>query len=297
MKAHKMLSLIGVLFILSLLGGCSNFTGIRNPLYDGKEVVPNEKAIDTYRTSGEIIEDEKANYFRYLGSEDIYLKSLDYPEMEPVLLEEGSYIIGEDIPAGRASLLGNESVFSRGGSVIHVGNLVIYDEAGEVYFENMFHSDYGPLSAQVDLIPGHRIEITGTNAEITVFFQETFPEDPYVLMDPPELLVNLERLDVQQPLTLSEDGQRIQLSAGIYEVGQHIEPGTYRVTDVQAVHTTELFLFEEGEEPRVFELLARQPEDEDNEMDFEDTIQIELHQGQKIYPSLVHTLQLTKVEP
>lgn len=288
--------------MLFIMSGCSGFTGVRQPLYDGEKVEPKEEAIETYHASSEIIGPEKDYYLRNTFSEDIYQPSLDYSDNEPVLLTTGEYIIGEDVPAGRVSLLGNESVFTADNYDIHPGNLTIYDEAGELYFENLFHSLYGPLVAQVDFIPGHTIEIVGTETEITAFYSAEFPEDPYVLMDLPTVIENQGFTEVQQPLAEIEEDV-IMLAAGIYEVGVHLEPGTYEMTDVYAPHSTEMFLFQGDDEPRVFELLLNQKvifveEGEPVEVTEEerDYPRIVLETGDKIYPNLVSALFLEKVE-
>ena len=285
-----------------VLSGCSSFMGLRQPLYDGQPIEPNEEAITTYEKTGEIIGEEKEYYFRYPFSEEINQPSLEYTENDPVLLTEGKYLIGEDLPAGRVSLLGNESIFVSDNYEVHVGNFKIYDTEGEIYFENLFHSLYGPLVAQVDLRPGHTIEIIGKDAEISAFYAESFPEDPYQLMTPPEVLENLGRIGVEQPLT--KDRDRVNLTAGIYEVGPHLEAGTYEVLDVFAPQSTELYLFREGEEPRVFELTLDEMiydveeaeiEDEPENISEDESIQIELQDGDKIYPNLVSSLTLKRV--
>lgn len=302
MNKRKSLFILAVasLFII-LLTGCSEFNGLRKPIYDGEAVIPDEDAIEIYRISGEIIGEDKENYLRYPFSEDIHLDSLPYKEYEPELITDGKYVIGEDVPAGRVSLLGNESSFSQESYDVQVGNLVIYDEAGDVYFENLFHPLYGQLVAQVDFIAGHTIEIIGQDAEITAFYTEEFPEDPYVLMDPPQILENLDQLRVSNPTVKDETNQSVQLTAGIYEVGVHLEPGTYAYTLMQAPHNTELFLFREGEEVRVFELLLlpqllytdgeELPENRQSSSQ-----QIELQAGDKIYPNLVRLLEIQKMK-
>lgn len=285
---------LGLLSIVSVvLIGCSGFNGIRQPLYDGKPVEVDEEAIGTYETSREVTGEEKEYYLRYPFSDTIYEESLGYPEVEPILLEEGEYVIGENLPAGRVSLLSNESFFSSENTVIHVGNLTIYDEQKTVYFENLFHSEYGQLAAQVDLIPGHQIEIIGERPEITVFYEENFPEEPYILMDPPEVLVNLGRLDVRNPVIHEEDG--VELSSGIFEVGVHIEAGRYEIQHVDAPHNTEMYLFQAGEEERVFELLVS-PDLESAAEQEEAYPTIELQRGDKIYLSLVRSLRLVNVD-
>jgi len=292
MNKKSFLFIFSLMFML--LTGCSQFQGLRQPLYDEEPVIPDEEAIARYQDAGEIVGQEKEHYFRHTFSQDIYQASQDYPTAEPVLLNAGSYTIGDDLPAGRATLLGNESTFGSENSDVHVGNFIIYDEAGDVYFENLFHTEYGPLVAQVDLLPGHTIEIIGETPEITVFYEPTLPEDPYILMDPPEVLVNLDELETEHPIVRNENNQTIRLTAGIYEVGEHLDPGIYDITSVEAVHNTEMYLFHEGEDPRVFELITNTPPASEQDTQ-EEPNQIELQAGDKIYPNLVHALELQSV--
>ena len=283
-----------VLTTLFILAGCSGFTGIREPLYDGRPIERDEEAISIYNASGEIVGEEKDYYFRHPFSEDIYQPSLDFPDQEPFLLRDGKYVIGEDVEPGRVTLLGNQSVFTSENYDVHLGNLIIRDEAGEIYFENLFHAAYGQLVAQVDLIPGHTIEIIGRDPEITVFYSEQIPEDPYMLMDPPQLLVNLEQLFVQQPISRMDDNI-IDLTTGIYEVGPHLEAGTYEILDFHAVHSTTIFLFNEEEDTRVFELVVDE-EKTPEELELEDKLKIELQEGEKIYLELISSLVLQRDE-
>ena len=290
---RKSLLLTVLILLLTFMTGCSDFAGLRKPLYNGNPVDPNEEAIKAYQESGEIVGTEKDFYFRYPFSEAIYNDSLTYTNEEPLLLGEGTYIIGEDIPAGRVSLLGNESVFSSENNAVHVGNMMIRDEEDMVYFENLFHSDYGQLITQVDFIENHTIEIIGNDPQITVFYSEEFPEDPYILMDPPQVLVNLGRLETPQPVI--KEGQSIQLTAGIYEVGKHIEAGQYTIQIVRAPHNTEFFRFRAGEEPVVYELLQTTEMENAGELENISYPTIEFEDGDKIYPNLIHTLKLLKV--
>lgn len=294
------------MLLIVLLAGCSGFTGLRKPLYNGQVIESKTEAINIYEQSAEITGEEKEYYFRYPFSEDIYASSLDFSDEEPFLLEEGVYTIGEDLPAGRVSLVGNESVFTSDNYDVHVGNLIIRDQTDAIYFENLFHSLYGQLVAQVDFLPGHTIEIIGVEAEITVFYSEMVPEDPYLLMDAPELLVNLERLHVPQPIVRDEETQSITLTAGIYEVGQHFEPGIYEIRSVFAPHNTEMYHFIEGEETKVYELILNAPplnEETAGDLSEAPTVETErifpkvnLNNGDKIYPSLTYSLTLTKVD-
>lgn len=282
---------------LLILTSCGKYTGLRTPHYDGKPIKPNEKAIEVYRSSGEIIGAEKEFYIRYPFSEDILQKSLDYSNEEPFLLKEGRYLIGEDLPAGRATLLGNESSFSTENYDVHVGNLIVRDEVGEIYFENLFHSEYGQLTTQFDLLPGHEITIIGKEPEITVFYEERLPKDPYILMEVPALTRNLDRINVQQPLELFNDGRVVQLTAGIYEVGQHLEAGKYALSDMIAPHNTEMYIFSKSLSPRVIELLMDKPTDLEGTQGLaKETATIELIAGEKVYLHLVTKLELIRLE-
>lgn len=282
---------------LLFLTSCSKYTGLRTPLYDGQAIKPNEPAIETYRTTAEVIGAEKDYYIRHSFSEDMLQKSLTYPNEEPFLLEEGRYIIGEDLPAGRASLLGNESSFSTENYDVHVGNLIVRDEVGEVYFENLFHSEYGQLTAQFDLLPGHEITIIGKDAEITVFYQDRLPADPYILMDLPDLIENLDRMNVQQPIQILEERGIVYLTAGIYEVGQHLAAGEYILSNLIAPHHTEMYIFDESSTPRVIELLMGKPTDlVESQESLKERAKIELIDGEKIYLSLVNRLELIRSE-
>lgn len=289
--------------VLLLLTSCSNYTGLRTPLYDGKPIKPKEAEIEVYRSSGEVTGAEKEFYIRYPFSEDILNKSLDYSNEEPFLLKEGRYLIGEDLPAGRVTLLGNESSFSTENYDVHVGNLIVRDEAGNIYFENLFHSEYGQLTAQLDLLPGHEITIIGTESEITVFYEERLPKDPYILMDVPDLTRNLDRINVQQPLEITGNGRVVHLAAGIYEVGLHLDAGKYALSDMVAPHNTEMYIFSESSSPRVIELLIEEQKYLEDSQDLEGKIEvkkdedakIELSVGDKIYLNLVTRLELVRL--
>ena len=273
-----------------VLTACSDFEGLRNAKYDGQLVVKKEEAINRYQKHSELIDEEKEFYLRYPFSEDILKASLDYSEDKAFLLEEGLYIIGNDLPAGRVSLLANESVFTSENYTIHVGNMIIRDQEEKIYFENLFHSDYGQLTAQLDFIPGHEIEIIGKDSEVTVFYSPEFPEDPYILMELPELIENLGREDLEQPIEKTEDGKTIELSAGIYEVGVHLKEGSYKIDSLEAPHSTEMYLFRDEIEPMVIELLEK-----DQSVHSQEPI-VTLKDGDKIYPHLVKCLVLSLIE-
>lgn len=327
--------------LIFFLSACSNFSGIRTPKYDGRPFEVQPEKIEAYAESREIIGEEKEYYINEPFSSDILSTSLDYTNHEPVLLEEGTYVIGEDIPAGRVNMIGekNDPQVVIPGNMddpfaqpnpdeLNVGTLTIRDAEGTFYFENMFHPMYGVLIAQVDFIEGHTIEITGQNPEIVVFYEEKLPDDPYVFdtrwedylaeleeQEGFEGFVEVEEVeesdyegledfqfDQEQALTVNEEENTVELTAGIYEVGKHLEPGLYEITEESVPTHTELFIFNENEEPRVIEmskhlfgllhgwgeLNAVNPEAEKPTF--------ELRSGDKIYPHYVRHLKLTKIE-
>lgn len=304
---NKKLATYFLLFSLLFLTSCGNFTGLRTPLYDGKAIRPNEKAIEIYNSTAEVVGAEKELYIRYPFSEDILEQSLEYQNDEPFLLMEGTYIIGEDLPAGRATLLGNESSFSSESYDVHVGNLIVRDLIGEIYYENLFHSEYGQLTAQFDLIEGHEITIIGKDPEITVFYADKLPKNPYVLMELPELIKNLDRMHVQQPIGIFQEGKVVHLTGGIYEVGNHLVAGEYSIDNLEAPHNTEMYLFRNSTDPEVIELLLEHQSDSeelevsDEALDTakqyeEESVIIELVDGDKIYLNLVQKLELILID-
>lgn len=321
-KSYKIKkSLIGsLLLVVSLfVSGCSSFSGIRTPKFDGEPFEINEEKITAYQNSQEVIGEEKEYYIQKPFSEDVLNPSLDYIEHEPFLLKEGSYVIGEDLPAGRVNLYGQAYMSSMDGEVpapnipsFSAGTLFIHDLEGDLYFENMFHELYGTTQAQVDFIEGHTIEITGVEPAFVVFYDSEIPEDPYIF-DPryvpsgeteeiseaeeaQDLLVG--PMERSQPIEISEDGKIVELQAGIYEVGVHFEPGTYEINETGGpllLEYTEIFLFREGEETRVFEVHnSMVPEDALSSSE-EVMGTLELEEGDKIYPSYMNFLQLIRI--
>lgn len=281
------------IFLLFLvLTSCSDFEGLRGAKYDGQQVIRKEEAIADYQNHSKISGEAKEYYVRYPFSKDILKSSKDYPEEKARLLEEGTYQVGRDLPAGRVSLLGNESVFTSESYTVHVGNMIIRDEEGLVYFENLFHSSYGQQVVQVDFIEGHTIEIIGEDSQITAFYSEKFPKDPYVLMDLPKLIQTRGAEPVKNPMNKDESAGTIELVAGIYEVGIHLKAGDYQLTSLEAPHHTEMYIFREDIDPIVIDLVVENAEENHLENTFP---VIELKEGDKIYLHLVKRLILSEI--
>lgn len=331
--AKKLITFSTLIPFLILLSACSSFTGIRTPRYDGRPMETNPEKIAAFATSKEIIGQEKALYLPETISQDIAKPSLEYEDHEPVLLEAGTYLIGEDLPAGRVSLNGEKEnprlVFPDTEYIpgapkpieeYQVGTMYIRDEAGDLYFEHMFHPNYGVTQAQVDFIPGHTIEIIGSQPGIVAFYTPEIPEDPYIFdtrqaefdaqFEEMELVESFESesagdvevnfFEPEQPLKISEDGTEIEVKSGIFEVGKHFEPGTYTMTDGASPTHTEIYLFREGKEPRVFEVanfIYTRPwllEGLDDPSAPPPTIELQI--GDKIYFTYLGHLRLTRVE-
>lgn len=308
-----------------LLAGCTGFNGVRTPLYDGESFEPDQEKIAVFEEHNEVIGEEKDDYFRYPFSDAILLPTLAFTNEEPVLLREGEYVVGEDIPAGRVNLLGNQSYFQANENQrVRIGNVIVRDEEGTIFFENHFHSAYGVLQAQVDFHEGHTVEVIGDRPEITAFYEEELPEDPYILMDLPDVIVGT---PMEEEFSVEETtDERAMLYSGIWEVGVHLDAGTYTIVDFQAPRDSELYIFHEGQEPRVIVLSLRQlskqassfqseeeleaafAEGEISEIEYEhewsllqqrgegERPTIELEEGEKLYPEGTRRLLLERVE-
>lgn len=287
------------LFALSsfvLLSGCASFTGIRSPKYNGETIGIDKEAITLYADSLEVHPDYTDKYFRYELSETLLEPSLPYFDKDSVILEEGTYVVGEDLEAGRVYLSAESSDFSAEMWIIHTGNLTVYDQEDTVVFENHFQDMAGAMQALVDLREGYRIELTGNDPIITVSYSDpVLPKSDY----------------------FSEEA--IELISGHYEVGEHIEAGTYSFESISVPQTTVLYRFSKEGEVSVFELSSRyypgskiSPEDNEDYLEWglisekefkanEEALlnyetayrpEIELFEGDKLYLPMTYSLIL-----
>lgn len=336
--AKNKMQILFLTTLLLFLSGCSSFTGIRTPLYDGEPFIPKPDEITAYHESREILGETKELYLPETFSEDILKPSMNYIDHEPVLLEEGIYTVGVDIPASRVTLFGekndpdlmidfNADPFAPPKpDEYEVGTMTIRDANGDFYFENMFHIHYGVLVTQVDFIEGHTIEITGNNPKVVVFYEEILPEDPYIFdtrwedyvagleAEGIELVEHSEEdlSDVpgmdsslfmqEQPILISEEEQTVSINAGIYEVGVHLDAGTYEVTEESVPNHTAMYLFRNSIEPRVFDIsknifgVGHNQFFMNSDQLTDDKPIIELIDGDKIYPHYVGHMLLTKID-
>lgn len=294
MKHMFKLTLLTSLFILT---GCASFTGIRTPQYDGEPIRIDEEASELYAESYHIHEDYSDKYFRYELSDTLSEPSLPFSDNESFVLEEGTYVVGEDVEAGRVFMMGEPSNFSPDVRIFHTGNMIITDEEGMIAFESHFQDHTGIMQAVVDLREGQTIELTGNNPIVTVTYEEPSFEGE-----------------------MSEGDSTITLFTGHYEVGEHLEAGTYTIEGFHVPRTTAIYLFSQTGDVSTFELHSRfSPEpaiteeenesyfewglitEEEYEQNIEDSLNqvqekasITLADGDKLYLPMVHSLIISR---
>lgn len=235
-QSKKTLIIVPVLFLI--LTGCS-FAGIRSPLYDGKPVEPNESAIKQYVQTQQINAENEAYYFRHPLSDSLFEPSLEFSDKETVTLNVGTYEVGEDLPEGRVILEGHPSDFSPQVFTIRAGNVTVFDDNGLVTFENHFQERIGVMQAVVDLREGQTVNVDGESSEIYVHYNKKTLLNPFDM-----------EADAKPELASTET-----LRAGHYEVGKHIEAGSYMLEDFAAPRTAVLYHFTE-KTVKVVELTA-----------------------------------------
>ncbi|SFC61164.1 hypothetical protein SAMN04488102_11326 [Alkalibacterium subtropicum] len=298
--------------MLLVLSGCSNFAGLRTPLYDGEPVETNEEAIEEYAQTQKINEENEAHYFRYPLSETLFDPSLEFSGAERATLQKGSYTVGEDLPSGRVIFEGHPSDFSPEVFIIRAGNVTVYDSSGAVAFENHFQEDIGVMQAVADLREGQIIEVEGDKPEIYVHYNEAS------FYGGRELEPSLESDNASETGSDTNPMPTVSLMAGHYEVGRHLDAGTYALKSIRAPRTPVLYHFTDGNievveltrnrggsqgpPPEVLEEwveLGRITEEEyeqtkeltDNQPD---KAVIELNDGDKLYLPMLDRLELEK---
>lgn len=226
----------GLSFALILLSGCASYTGFRAPRYDGQPIEQDEEAIQLYQAHSQIDEEDEALYVRYPLSASLWEASLEFSDNEPVELNEGSYIVGEDLPEGRVILQSESSDFSPDRWIIHTANVMITDGEEAVVFEQHFQDDVGVMQAVVDLREGQTITVTGNDPILFV----SYSDDSTAASEP-----------------LLEETETITLLAGHYEVGNQIEAGEYTIEGVISPRSSELYIFSGESDQNIIELHSR----------------------------------------
>lgn len=233
----KQVSLVaGLSTGLIFLSGCTSFTGLRTPTYDGQPIEQDDEAVELYESHIQVDSEDSALYVRYPLSENLSEPSLEFSDVEPVELNEGTYTIGEDLPEGRVYLQSESSDFSPDRWIIHTANVIIRDEESDVVFEQHFQDDIGVMQAVVDLREGHTVTLTGNDPILFVNYTDESP--------------------VMTDQTAGEVGP-ITLMAGHYEVGNQIESGEYTIEGVISPRSSELYIFSEESDGKIIELHSR----------------------------------------
>ncbi|MER2063659.1 MAG: hypothetical protein ABS873_03350 [Alkalibacterium sp.] len=317
---HSKKSLVLSPILLLVLTGCSSFAGLRTPLYDGNPVETNDEAIKQYAETQRINEENEANYFRYPLSETLSEPSLEFSDAERVTLEKGTYTVGEDLPSGRVMFEGHPSNFSPDVFIIKAGNVTVYDTEGVITFENHFQEGNGVMRAVVDLRDGQTIEVEGDTPEVDVNYSEETAEN--ALLPDPEIFIE-DELDLEsdpesEAESVEDQSSSVTLMAGHYEVGKHLEAGTYTLENVSAPRTAVLYHFTESDTDvveltqnrGVRPMLTREELDEwlqfgrITEEEYEQNMElfenqpdkavIELSEGDKLYLPMINSLELVE---
>lgn len=209
---------------------------------------PSEKVL-RYQENNEIIGKERDEIIGEY-SDTIY-ESIDRSNSKATEMMIGPIEgTGEDItpPEGRYTIT---SVPASDGFP-QSGRVLVYDEDGVLLIDELIDYSFGVGSVTVNLNGTHTVHVDGLDE---------------VLFTPVTTQISNE------------------LSAGIWEVGQDIEPGDYYVYAASDFAFGDLHIFEEGESPKVFEFLNTSPESK---------IELQLKEGQKLR---VSGLSLLHFEP
>ncbi|MFD1449614.1 hypothetical protein [Oceanobacillus sojae] len=211
---------------------------------------PKSKKVLSYQENSEIIGEEKEEIIGEIS--DTMYESIDRSNAEAEEIVIGPLPReGEEItpPEGRYSIgISPEDYYQS-------GRVLVYDEEDMLLIEALVDGYYGVSSITVDLNGSHTVYADGIDELILI------PE---------------------------ETNSSNELTAGISEVGKDIEPGNYSVVTDSEYGMGYLEIFEEGEQPQVFEVLIDP---------LEPDIDVELKEGQKVKITGWNGLYTLQFEP
>ncbi|WP_277630506.1 hypothetical protein [Atopococcus tabaci] len=238
-----------------LAAGCAGWTGLAPERYDGQDIQRNEQAIAAYQKNQEIIGEEKALYLLEPFSEELLEPPLPLTDEPAHQMEPGIYTIGEDISAGRYQFrYVTENMDPR-----NSGNatLTITDAEDRLVLRELL-SPMTPMPVEVDLREGNRVTLAG---------EEFFVELGGRLENP----------------VMQEIEADAVLSPGIWNVGEHVQAGTYLLEQQPAGGY--LYIFEDTVEPRVIEFFSRWAIDETTGEPIATgpALELTLEEGQTLY--------------
>lgn len=248
--------LVAVSFLLS---GCGGWKGLMPEKYDGIDVQRDEAVIETYSKTKEIVGANKDLYILEPFSESLLKPSLPLSEFDFFELEPGEYISGEDFPAGRYQFRYTSELLEP--HLMNNATLRVTDETGQLITEELL-TPYKIGYVETDLYEGTKVSLAGENFSVEMGANKELSS-----------LLNI------QPLEAGE----LMLTNGVWEVGKHLEAGTYVLSELPLGGY--LYLFDHTTDPRVFELRVQAELDEETGefVPVEIHLELTVKTGQKIY--------------
>ncbi|MBM6615970.1 hypothetical protein JTF06_13845 [Desemzia sp. RIT804] len=204
------------------LSGCASWTGLMPEKYDGNVIEKNEAAIAGYNDHKEIIGAEKELYILEPFSEDLLRPSLPLVEKEFVSIDAGEYTVGENFSEGRYQFHYTSGLIEP--YLMNNATLRVTDKNGLLIVEELL-TPFTASYLEVDLYDGNRVTLRGENFSVEMGASTN---------------------------VIADEETDIVLTNGVWEVGKHLNAGTYVVSESPL--SGYLYLFDETTEPRVFEL-------------------------------------------
>ncbi len=259
-----------LLLTIPLLAACSTSTGIANQRYNGRVIEMNEEAITAYDKRQEIIGSEKEAVA--IDIPDFFLESsLEWAgQEEPFPLTEDVLVVGQDISAGRYTIIKSEKMPS--------GYLTVADSNSNVIFEHFL--DYNFDTLELNLHEGLQLWANeGREPRLELYGTRIEPGSNMVHIGGPEA----------PPL---EENETL-LYNGVHHVGVEIDAGLYDVKVLPSYSgsgSNYLYLLDPNGHFQLFELKV-------SPWQFAETgIEIEFEEDQIIFVVNIEGLHLTPIE-
>ena len=227
--------LLGMLAGSLFLAGCSSWTGLAAERYDHQKIERDEEAIEAFTERQEIVGSTKALYLDETYSKELTLPSLDYQEGEEIYVHTATYEVGKHLPASRYMMAVSGTDTSR-------GTIRLEDKEGHLIVEEYMDEFMGVPYLYADLREGDRLIVSGGGGSGFYLSSEGKSMDYF----------DLENYFMEIGVIRKPQADQLSLRTGIWEVGKHLEAGTYQIVD----QPTEgfLYLFEEDqEEPMIIQ--------------------------------------------
>lgn len=242
-----------------MLSGCAGWDGLMPEKYDGNTIQRDEAAIAAYSKTKEIVGENKDLYILEPFSESLLNPSLSLEESDFFKIEAGEYVVGEDFPAGRYQFrYMNEQLEPH---LMNNATLRVTDEKDQLLTEELL-TPYKVGYVETDLYEGNKVSLSGEGFSVEMGASK-------------DLASQL----VEQPLEAGE----VVLTNGVWEVGKHLEAGTYVFTELPPGGY--LYLFDNTLDPRVFELRGQMELNEETGefIPVKTHLELTVENGQKMY--------------